>query len=93
MIHRLKAKIRILYSKISPPHSEQFFFGGGGSEIGRKIQRNLPLTEQQWVNFFSVVERFVCLQVLEDWILGTVEVFRYRQVSVMPRFRVKQGSP
>jgi hypothetical protein len=41
---------------------------------------------------FSVASRFFFKQVLEVWIPGIVKVFRYIQVSVMPRFRLRQVS-
>jgi hypothetical protein len=40
--------------------------------------------------FFSAAGRFSLTQVLEIWVLGTVTLFRSRQVSVMTRFRLRQ---
>lgn len=41
---------------------------------------------------FSVGNRFRLIRLLEVWIPGTVNVFRQRQVSVLPRSRLRQVS-
>jgi hypothetical protein len=47
------------------------------------LQCKLPTSELQEIEIFvSFVGRFLFIQVLEFWILGTVMVFLLRQVSV-----------
>jgi hypothetical protein len=41
---------------------------------------------------YSVADRFRFIQVIEIWILGTVNVSREKQVSVIPKFRLRQVS-
>ena len=56
-------------------------------------QRNLPTTEGQgFQSFFSVPDRFLFIHILEVCFLGTVKIFRGQQVSVTPKFRLRQVS-
>jgi hypothetical protein len=41
-------------------------------------------------NFFSAPERFRLIQVCEFWFLGPLKFLPYRQVAVMPKFRLIQ---
>jgi hypothetical protein len=54
-----------------------------------RIELNLSVTEQQGTDFFSVEGSFRLLQVLEEWIPGIVNFFRYLRVSVIPRFHLR----
>jgi len=53
----------------------------------------LPITDLQGTeSFFSIGKRFRLIRLLEVWIPGTVKVFRQRQVSVVPRSRLRHVS-
>jgi hypothetical protein len=56
------------------------------------LQRNLPVTEPQGINFFSVASRFRLIHVLETWIIGTSYSWGCEIFSVKDRFPLCKGS-
>jgi len=55
--------------------------------------RNLPTTERQGAQLlFYLAGRFFFIQIPEVCILDTVKIFRNQQVSVTPKFRLRQVS-